>query len=108
MQNAQIFVAQAQQNFDIAKKLSRSKMITSAITDNQTTTMSLSAVVDIKTCYGIGQGIILSINDITTTIQNIKNILDQEDMYINKRESSLDTTCYEKLRNIVDTSKAQV
>lgn len=108
LQNAQIFVAQAQQNFDIAKKLSRSKMITSAITDNQTTTMSLSAVVDIKTCYGIGQGIILSINDITTTIQNIKNVLDQEEMYINKRESSLDTTCYEKLRNIVDTSKAQV
>lgn len=108
LENAQIFVAQARQNFDIAKKLSRSKIITNAITDNQTTLTSLSSLVDIKTCYGIGQSIIVDMNDIMIIIKNIKNILNQEDIYINKSASSLDTVCYEKLRNIVDTSKEQV
>jgi wobble nucleotide-excising tRNase len=47
-------------------------------------------------------------NGITDTIQQLKKTLDQEEIDINKRKSSLDTVCYEKLRNIVDTSKEQV
>lgn len=108
LQTAQIFIAQAQQNFALAKKLSSSKVITNAIIDNQQTVDSLSSVIDIKTCYGIGQGIISHINDITETIKDIKKTLDEEDEYINKRASSLPATCYEKLRSIVDTSKEQV
>ena len=108
LQNAQVFVAQAQQNFNIAKKLSTSKTITDAIVDNENTINSLSAVVDIKTCYGMWQAIISHINDITTTIKNIKDTLDQEEAYITKRASSLDATCYDKLQYIVDTSKEQV
>ena len=108
LQNAQVFVAQAQQNFDIAKKLSSSKTVTNAITDNQKTITSLSAVVDIKTCYGIGQTIIMDIHAIATTIKNIKDILDQEEVYIAKRAKSLDAVCYQKLLDIVDSSKEEV
>jgi hypothetical protein len=53
LENAQIFIAQAQQNFDIAKKLSTSPTITRAIIDNQNTIRGVATVVDIKTCYGI-------------------------------------------------------
>lgn len=108
LDSAQIFIAQAQQNFDIAKKLAKSETIKTAIMDNQTTVTSVSTVVDIKTCYGLGQGIITDIKDITTIINGIKNILNQEDIYIKKRASSLGTMCYEKLRNIADASKEQV
>ncbi|MFA6255587.1 MAG: hypothetical protein WC606_00245 [Candidatus Absconditabacterales bacterium] len=108
LENAQIFVDQAQQSFDIAKKLSTSTVITKAIIDNQNTIHALSSVVDIKTCYGVGQTIIIGINDIISTIKNIKTILDQEDIYINKRMNSLDATCYEKLRSILDNSREQV
>ena len=108
LQNAQVFVAQAQQNFDIAKRLSTSKTITDAIVDNQKTISSLSSVVDIKTCYGLGQAIISHINDTNTTIKNIKSTLNQEDIYTTKRAHSLDTACYEKLRYILDTSREQV
>jgi len=68
----------------------------------------LSTVVDIKTCYGIGQTIISSMKDIASTIQNIKKTLDQEEEYINKRAKSLDAACYEKLNYILDTSREQV
>ncbi len=108
LQNAQIFVAQAQQSFDIAKQLSKSKNITHAINKNKTTITSLSALVDIKTCYGIGQTIITEMKDIITITKNIKNVLNQEEIYISKNASSIDTICYEKLRYIVDTSKEQV
>jgi len=108
LEQAQIFVAQAQQNFNIAKKLSNIETITNAISDNQKTITSLSTVVDIKTCYGIGQTIISSMKDIASTIQNIKKTLDQEEEYINKRAKSLDAACYEKLNYILDTSREQV
>jgi len=108
LQTAQTFIAQAQQSFILAKKLSTNKTITNAIVDNQTTIDSLSAVVDIKTCYGVGQAIISHIRDITDTIQKIKKMFDEEEVYINKRANSLDTTCYEWLRYILDTSKEQV
>jgi len=101
-------VAQAQQNFIIAKKLSTSPAITHAIVDNEKTIDSLSAVVDIKTCYGIGQTIIIHINDIMDTIKNIKNTLDQEETYISKRARTLDPACYEKLIYILDSSREQV
>lgn len=108
LQRAQVFVAQAQQSFDLAKKLSTNKTITSAIIENQTTIDSLSSVVDIKTCYGVGQAIISHISDITDTIQNIKSMFNEEEVYINKRANSLDTKCYEWLRYILDTSKEQI
>jgi hypothetical protein len=53
LEDAQIFITQAQQNFDIAKKLSTSPTITQAIIDNQKTIRGVSTVVDIKICYGI-------------------------------------------------------
>jgi len=108
LQDAQTFVAQAQQNFDIAEKLADAKMIDTAIADNKKTINSLAAVVDIKTCYGIGSSSIDNLKDITATIKNIKSTLDQEESSITKRASSLDTACYEKLQSIVDTSKEQV
>lgn len=108
LENAQIFVAQAQQNFDIAKKLSRSKKISNAISNNERTITSLANGIDIKTCYSIGGNIIMDMKDIMTIIENIKDILKQEEIYIHKSISSLDTLCYEKLRTIVDTSKEQV
>jgi len=56
----------------------------------------------------MGEAIISHITDIKTMIKDIKTTLDQEDAYIAKRAHSLDTTCYEKLRSIVDASKEQV
>lgn len=108
LQNAQKFIAQAQQSFDIAKKLARSKKINNAISNNETTITSLANGIDIKTCYGIGGNIIMDIKDIMTIIKSIKDILNQEEIYIQKNISSLDVICYEKLRNIVDTSNEQV
>ncbi len=108
LESAQVFVAQAQQNFTLAKKLSTSKTTTNAITDNEKTISSLSAVVDIKTCYGMGQTIISSIKDTNTTIKNIKETLNQEEIYINKRANTLDQACHEKLVYILDSSREQV
>lgn len=108
LENAQVFIAQAQQNFNLAKKLATSKTINNAIMDNEKTIGSLSAVVDIKTCYGIGQWIISNINDTNTTIKNIKTTLDEEEICINKRAHSLDSACYEKLVYILDSSREQV
>ena len=108
LENAQVLVAQAQQNFDIAKKLSTSPTITNAILDDEKTIASLSTVIDIKTCYGVGQTIIMKVDDITATIQSIKDKLDQEEMYITQRAKSLDTACYEKLTHILKTSRQQV
>ncbi|HBB03747.1 TPA: hypothetical protein DCZ39_02460 [Patescibacteria group bacterium] len=68
----------------------------------------MSTVVDIKTCYGIGQTIITSIEGVNTVIKNTKEILNQEEEYISKSVSILDSACYEKLRSILDTSKEQV
>ena len=108
LQNAQVFIAQAQQNFAIAKKLWNTKNITNAIMDNEKTIASLSSVIDIKTCYGLWQAIVSHINDITTTIKNIRETLNQEEIYIHKRAHSLDPVCYEKLVHILDSSKEQV
>ena len=108
LENAQVLVAQVQQNFDIAKKLSTSPTITNAILDDKKTINSLSTVVDIKTCYGIGQTIVMNIDDIISTIKNINNTLDQEESYINQWAKSLDTACYERLIYIVKTSRQQV
>ena len=108
LQTAQIFIAQAQQNFSLAKKLTDSRVMKNTITNNQLAVNSLSSVIDIKTCYGIGQSIISHISDITDTIKNIKKTLDEEDEHINRRANSLPATCYEKLHTIVDTSKEQV
>jgi hypothetical protein len=108
LENAQKFIAQAQQNFAIAKKLSASKIVTNAIIDNQNTIDALSTIIDIKTCYGIGQMIITSMNDIVTTINNIKDTLTEEDIYIKKRSKTLPEICYKKLTYILDTSRGQV
>lgn len=107
LQNAQVFIAQAQQSFTIAQKLSNSSTLNDAINDNQATIKALSPVIDIKTCYGIGQAIVSHINDITSTIESIKKTLDQEDADIDKKAWKLDSDCYEKLRSIVDSSKEQ-
>ena len=107
LQNAQVFIAQAQQSFTIAQKLSNSSTLNDAINNNQATIKALSPVIDIKTCYGIGQAIVSHINDITSTIESIKKTLDQEDADIDKKAWKLDSDCYEKLRSIVDSSKEQ-
>lgn len=108
LESAQRFIAQAQQNFAIAKKLSPSKTVANAIMENQNTIDTLSTVVDIKTCYSIGQTIITNMNDIITTIKNIKDTLNQEDTYIKKRSKILPDACYQKLVYILDTSRGQV
>ena len=99
---------QAQQNLTIAKKLSNSPTILQAINNNEKTLSSLSTVVNIKTCYSIGQAILTDINNIHTIIQDIKKTLHEEETYITKRAVHLDTSCYKKLRYILDTSKEQV
>lgn len=108
LQHAQTFIAQAQQSFQIAQKLSSSKYMNDIITENKATIDALSPVINIKTCYGIGQTIITSIDDINTTINNIKETLKQEEEYIEKKAWSLSQECNEKLRYILDTSKEQV
>lgn len=108
LQHAQTFIAQAEQSFEIAQKLSNSKQIRDSIIENQTTVQALSPVIDIKTCYGIGQTIITSIDDINTTINNIKDVLKQEEEYIKKKAWSLSQECNEKLRSTVYTSKEQI
>ncbi len=108
LQNAQIFIAQAQQNFTLAKKLSSSSILNDAIDDNQMTINTLSPVIDIKTCYGIGQAIISQIKDIVSTVESIKETLKQEDIDITKKAGTLNDECYQKLRSIVDSSKEQV
>lgn len=54
-------------------------MMDEAIAENQMTIESLDSVVDIKTCYGIGQTIISDMNDISVLIQDIKDILAEEE-----------------------------
>ena len=107
LENAQIVLAQAKQNFDVAKKLSISPTTTNAIIENQKTIESLSTVVDIKTCYGIWQTIITNVKDIISNIKDIQNTLDEEEKQI-KINSKLDTPCYQKLTYIVNTSKKQI
>jgi len=108
LQNAQVFIAQAQQNFTLAKKLSSSSILNDAIDDNQITINTLSPVIDIKTCYGIGQAIISQIKDIISRVESIKETLKQEDIDITKKAGTLNNECYQKLRSIVDSSKEQV
>jgi len=98
---------QAQQNFDIAKKLTNAKSILTAITKNQKTTTTLATVIDIKTCYGIGQGILTNMTSITDTIQDIQATLESEIKTINENKNSLGTLCYQRLENIANTSKEQ-
>jgi hypothetical protein len=69
---------------------------------------TLSPVIDIKTCYGIGQAIISKIKDIVSTVESIKKTLQQEDTDITKKAGTLNDECYQKLRSIVDSSKEQV
>lgn len=56
----------------------------------------------------MGQTIISSIKDTNTTIKNIKETLNQEEIYINKRANTLDQACHEKLVYILDSSREQV
>lgn len=107
-ENAQVFIAQAQNSFDIAQKLWPSKAIKDAINTNKTTTTSLATVIDIKTCYGIGQDIITSISKTQDIAQDIKQVLQEEEIYLNKRAQNLDKECYQRLKYIVDSSKEQV
>ncbi len=108
LQNAQVFIAQAQQSFDIARKIQKNKTLDQYITNNQQTTKTVSNVIDIKTCYGIGQSIIMNLNDINTIIENTKKTLKEEEEYINKRAGSLGKECYQKLLSIIDMSNIQV
>lgn len=108
LENAQILVAQAQKNLDIAKRLATAQRIKNAITDNQSTLNSLSTVVDIKNCYGRGDAVVRWINTTNNIIKGIKSTLDEEQWYISKRSASLDPSCYEKLNYILDTSREQV
>ena len=108
LQSAQVFLAQAQEYFTLAKKLSSSSIRNDAIENNQITINTLSPVIDIKTCYSIGQAIISQIKDIGSTIESIKETLKQEDTNITKKAGTLNDECYQKLRSIVDSSKEQV
>lgn len=107
-ENAQVFIVQAQNSFDIAQKLWPSKTIKDAIIINKTTTTSLATVIDIKTCYWIGQHIITSIKTTQNIAEDIKELLNEEEIYLNKREQNLNKECYQKLEYIVDSSKEQV
>ncbi len=108
LESAQTFIAQAKDNFQIAKKLTDSSIMEDIISENQKTLNALSPVIDIKICYGIGQTIVISISEINNTIKNIKDTLYQEEEYIKKKASILGHECYQKLHNIIDTSKEQV
>ncbi len=108
LETAQKFIAQADQNFTIAKRLSPPKNIREAIVSNESTIDALSSVIDIKTCYGIGQAIITNIDNINDIISAVAGTLSQEEMYIEQRAASLGDECYQKLNAIVDTSKEQV
>lgn len=108
MENAQVLIAQAKQSFSIAKKLSASGKIKEAITDNQLTVDSLSSVIDIKTCYGIGQAIISSMESINEIIAGIKGTIGEEEQLLQKKASALPAECSEKLRDVIDSSKEQV
>ncbi len=108
LQDAQGFIAQAQQNFDIAKKIENDRSLDKDITTNQQTTTAVSNVIDMKTCYGIGQSVITNLNDIITIIQNTKKTLQEEEWYIKQRVWSLSQDCYQQLLHIVDASTEQV
>lgn len=98
---------QAQQNFEIAKKLTTTKNILAAINNNQKTTTTLATVIDIKTCYGIGQGILTNMTSIIDTIQDIETTLEKETKTLNENKNNLETLCYQRLENIANTSKEQ-
>lgn len=108
LETAQVFIAQAQQNFDLAEKLSASKNIRKAIEKNRQTVYALTPVIDIKTCYRVGQSIISDMSQINTIISAIDGTLKQEEITIEKNASKLNDNCYQKLRTIVDKSKEQV
>lgn len=108
LEKSQELIIQAKKNLDIAKKLSVSITTTKAIINNEKTIDSLSAVIDIKTCYGIGQKTVTSLNDTISTIKSTKDILEQEGLLISQKEKQLDISCYERLQNIVNTSKKQL
>jgi len=108
LQNAQVNIAQAQQDFDIAKKLTTSKVMKKNINKNQISANTLATVVDIKTCYSIGQNIVSNISELTDSIKSIQWVLDQEMESIDKQKNILGSSCYKKLQDIAMTSKQQV
>ncbi len=102
LEQAQLLATQAQQSFDIASKLSPPKELVRAIHNNLLTNTALATIIDIKTCYGVGQGIVDTIDDITQTIANITATLHEEQRYI--ETTTLSPQCYQRLKNIADTS----
>ena len=105
---AQTYINEAQQSFELAKKLSSQKNILQAIHNNQQTVGTVSTVIDIKTCYSIGQGILTNMTNVIDTLQSIKSTLDTEIQTINSHKKNLETICYQKLQTIADISKQQI
>lgn len=108
LQTAQIFLAQANHNFQIAKRLNPSATIKKALQNNTTTIESLTPIVEIKTCYTIGNTTINSIKELSNIIQNIETILKEEEIYLQKRAASLNKECKEILESTIKNSKEQV
>jgi len=108
LETAQIFLAQAQKSFELAQQLGPTSEIRKAINKNNITNQEISLVVDIKTCYGIGQWILDTINDIRGTIYTIQSTLKEAKNEINKASTYLNSQCYQKLQYITDTSIEQV
>lgn len=107
-ESAKIFITQAQNSFDIAQKLSPSKSIQNAIHKNKNNTDILANIINIKTCYGIGQQIITSIHTTQNISQDIKKILKEEEKHLAKKHYNIDNECHQKLKYIMESSKEQI
>ncbi len=107
LQNAQILITQAQQNFTKAQQLQLSNTLNPYIQKNLETTQTLSTIIGIKTCYGMGQSIINTLDTIISgQIPNIQELLNNENNLI--QTTNLPAWCADKLQNIATTSQRQM
>jgi len=108
LETSQILLTQAKHNFDIAKQLWAKKNITHAIKKNIHTIETLSPIVDIKTCYSIGQSIHHEMNISQHILEETQQLLTEQELYIEERKNTIPTSCYMMLYNTQQRSKEQI
>jgi len=107
-ETAQTIAQQAQKNFDIAKTLGVPKTIEQAIQTNTQTLETLVPIIDIKTCYGIGQAINDKLDDFYIHINNTKDIISNTNQQLEKNANTLPTNCYQKIKDTLAYSTKEI
>lgn len=108
MQTAQTYITQAQNNFALAKQLWVSSEMKNAITTNQKTLETLSPVIDIKTCYTIGQTIVDEISNIHQQTKDIDKLLEEERSQIQQASTRIGSDCSQKFITIINNDQQNI